>query len=89
MCRDWPSQADPERRITTLSDTVTAANAEKQCSYSTLKIDLRSSKSWVSRASFGGQNDRVFTIIATSGKSRKTVIKTQKRLREISDLRYR
>lgn len=57
MCRNWPPEAVPEGPITTLNDTVSDANAEKQCIYSVLKIDLRSSKSWIARASFGGQND--------------------------------
>lgn len=42
------------------NDTVSDANAEKQCIYSVLKIDLRSSNSWVLRV-YLGDKDRCFT----------------------------
>lgn len=51
---DWPPRAVPELQITTLNDTVSDANAEKQCIYSVLKIDLRSSKPWGAGSSPSG-----------------------------------
>ncbi|WP_162490460.1 hypothetical protein [Cronobacter condimenti] len=50
----------------TNNDTVSDANAEKQCIYSALKIDLRSSKPWVAGSSPAGApllfNDLPFAI---------------------------
>lgn len=51
---DWPPRAVPELQITTLNDTVSDADAEKQCIYSVLKIDLRSSKPWGAGSSPSG-----------------------------------